>query len=70
VRRSQYIGAAFKHRRTVRVTALSSWGGGAIYALLATEDFILSLTGIAALDSLVLSGAIFLILSHMTLDRT
>ncbi|MEK9533964.1 MAG: cytosine permease [Halieaceae bacterium] len=70
VRRSQYIGAAFKHPRTVRVTALSSWGGGAIYALLATEDFILSLTGIAALDSLVLSGAIFLILSHMTLDRT
>jgi len=63
VRRSAYHEQRLLRERTVIPFALGAWGLGAVVALLGSED-VITLSGVAALDAIVIAAVAYLILSR------
>lgn len=63
VRPQQYQIDSLKQNRRINVKAFLAWSVGALIAVLASETIIGTLTGIAAIDALMVSGLLYLAIS-------
>ncbi|MFQ5983797.1 MAG: cytosine permease, partial [Woeseiaceae bacterium] len=68
VRRSAYHADRLALQRPVAPLAIVAWAAGAVVALLGAEGFV-SLSGIAAVDAMVISAALYLILTKRVAKR-
>ncbi len=68
IRRSAYHEERVKRERAFIPLALSAWVTGAAVALLGSEG-IMTVTGIAALDAIIVAGLVHLVLSHFGAGR-
>ncbi|MEP5937534.1 MAG: cytosine permease [Erythrobacter sp.] len=62
IRPGAYVIDRLDGNRRANVAGLTAWAVGAILAILGTEGMIPTLTGIAALDAIILTAGVFLIL--------
>ena len=68
VRRSAYHGDRVALQRPISVLAMVAWAAGALVALLGAEGFV-SLSGIAAVDAMLVAATVYLVLTKWLTKR-
>lgn len=63
IRPGAYTISALNQNRTINAPGFVAWAIGAVFAVLASEELLPTLTGIAAMDAVILAGVVYIALA-------